>query len=81
MKRPKLGERLDRRALRKLSGEQSYERGQHYFASGRVRSVTEDKGRLSATVQGARAYRVSLWVKRLDVEYSCTCPLGRDGAF
>ena len=64
-----------------MSGEQSFERGEHYFASGKVRSVTEDKGRLSATVQGARAYRVSLWVGRVDVEYSCTCPMGRDGAF
>ena len=81
MKSPTPGERLDRRALRKLSGEQSYERGAHYFASGRVRSVTEDKGRLSATVQGARAYRVSLWVAHVSVEYACTCPMGRDGAF
>lgn len=81
MKSRKLGKRLDRRALRKLAGEQSYERGEHYFANGRVRSLTEDSGRLSATVQGTRAYRVSLCVERADVEYSCTCPMGRDGAF
>lgn len=81
VKTAKLGELLDRRAIRELSGEQSYERGEHYFANGQVRSVTEDKGRLSATVQGAQAYRVSVWVEGSDVEYSCTCPMGRDGAF
>lgn len=81
VKTAKLGELLDRRTLQKLSGEQSYERGEHYFANGQVRSVTQDKGRLAATVLGAEVYRVSLWVERSDVEYSCTCPMGRDGAF
>lgn len=81
VKTAKLGELLDRRALRKLAGEQSYERGADYFANGQVRSFTEDQGRLSAKVQGAQPYRVGLWVEGGDVEYSCTCPMGRDGAF
>lgn len=81
MKSAKLGELLDRRALRKLAGERSYERGEDYFANGQVRSVAEDKGKLSANVQGAQPYRVGLWVEGGDVEYSCTCPMGRDGAF
>ncbi len=80
-KTAKLPELLDRRALRKLAGAQSYERGEDYFANGQVRRLTEDDGTLSATLQGAQAYRVGFWVEGGDVEYSCTCPMGRDGAF
>ena len=81
MKAERLADLLDRRALRKLAGAQSYERGEEYFANGLVRLVTETDGRLSARVQGAQRYSVSLWVEDGEVEYSCTCPMGRDGAF
>ncbi len=32
-------------------------------------------------MQGTRPYRVKLWVEGGDLEYSCTCPVGTDGAF
>ncbi len=76
-----LTELLDRRALRRLAGAQSFERGEYYAADGRVTSVVEETGTLTAKVQGARPYRVSLWVDGGQMEYSCTCPVGHDGAF
>jgi uncharacterized Zn finger protein len=76
-----LATHLDRRALRQLAGARSFERGQDYFASGQVRAVAEDDGTLTAKVHGARLYRVRLWLDGGKVEYSCTCPMGNDGAF
>ena len=76
-----LAELLDHRALRRLAGAQSFERGEDYAATGRVRSIVEEMGKLTAKVQGARSYRVSLWTEGGQVEYSCTCPVGQDGAF
>ena len=32
-------------------------------------------------MQGARPYRVELWIEEDDLEYSCTCPMGADGEF
>ena len=32
-------------------------------------------------MQGARPYRVELWIEEDDLEYSCTCPIGADGEF
>ena len=76
-----LAELLDPRALRRLAGAQSFERGEDYAATGRVRSIVDETGTLTAKVQGARLYRVSLSVDSGQVEYSCTCPVGQDGAF
>ena len=76
-----LAELLDPRALRRLAGAQSFERGGDYAATGRVRSIVDETGTLTAKVQGARLYRVSLSVDGGQVEYSCTCPVGQDGAF
>jgi uncharacterized Zn finger protein len=71
---------LDRHALRRAAGARSFERGEDYFASGQVRSLTEDRGKLIAKVRGARPYRVSLWAEAGGVRHSCTCPVGQDGA-
>ncbi|MBI4481544.1 MAG: SWIM zinc finger family protein [Acidobacteria bacterium] len=32
-------------------------------------------------MQGTRPYRVKLWLQDGELEYSCTCPVGNDGAF
>lgn len=72
---------LDRRALRRLAGSPSFERGQDYFSNGQVRSIVEHEGTISAKVQGTQPYRIKLWMKSGELEYSCTCPVGGDGAF
>jgi uncharacterized Zn finger protein len=72
---------LDRRTLRRMAGARSFERGEDYFTGGQVGSVVEHRDTISAKVQGTRPYRVKLWVKSGAMEYSCTCPVGADGAF
>jgi uncharacterized Zn finger protein len=72
---------IDRRSLLRLAGGRSFERGEAYFASGLVRKLAEHEGTVTAKVYGSREYRVKLWVAEGDLDYSCTCPVGGDGAF
>jgi len=72
---------LDRRALRRMAGARSFERGEDYFASGQVGSIVDHEGKISAKVRGTRSYQVTLWLERGEMVYSCTCPVGADGAF
>lgn len=72
---------LDRRTLRRMAGARSFERGEDYFANGQVGSLAEHEGTITTQVQGTRSYRVTLWIKNGEVGYSCTCPVGNDGAF
>ncbi len=76
-----INEILDRRTLRRMAGARSFERGEDYATRGRVGPVVEHEGSLTAKVRGTRPYRVKLWVERGDLAYSCTCPVGTDGAF
>ena len=76
-----LQELLDRRSLRRMAGARSFERGEAYCAGGQVGSLVEHEGSIAAKVQGTLPYRVKLWVEGGDLGYSCTCPVGTDGAF
>ena len=69
------------RTLRRMAGARSFERGEDYFASGQVRALAEHEGTVTAKVRGTREYRVKLWIEGGHLEYSCTCPVGTDGAF
>src|SRR5690349_21052276 len=72
---------LTRNALRRLAGARSFERGEDYFDGGRVTSLVEHRGKLTAIVQGSEDYRVELSVRIGELDYDCTCPVGEDGAF
>jgi uncharacterized Zn finger protein len=72
---------LDRQALRRLAGATSFERGNAYLATGQVRGLAAHDGSIEARVLGTRPYNVRLWVESGGLEYSCTCPVGSDGAF
>jgi uncharacterized Zn finger protein len=72
---------LDRRSLRRMAGARSFERGEDYFDSGQVHALAEFEGTIAARVSGTRDYRVKLWVGAGGLEFSCTCPVGTDGAF
>ena len=70
-------------AVRRLAGAASFERGEDYFADGRIAHLepTED-GDVVATVRGTHNYRVSLAsLDHGDVGFDCDCPMGSDGAF
>jgi uncharacterized Zn finger protein len=72
---------IERQNLRRLAGGRSFERGEDYFAGGRVGDLAEDRGKVVAEVHGTRTYRVALWAEGGALEYSCTCPVGQDGDF
>lgn len=72
---------LDRRALRRVAGAQSFARGEDYFTGGRVTGLVEHDGTVAAEVHGTREYRVKLWAEEGAIEHSCTCPVGMDGVF
>jgi uncharacterized Zn finger protein len=54
--------------------EQSFSRGQSYYAGGAVsRTIRRDHG-LEALVAGTQTYRVRVWVVNEALQTSCTCP-------
>jgi uncharacterized Zn finger protein len=72
--------------LRALAGGRSYMRGEEYFDEGAVGPVSKKNGMISAKVHGSRIYDVRLKViagkkGTESLEYTCTCPVGRDGDF
>jgi uncharacterized Zn finger protein len=72
---------LNRDAILQLAGTRFFSRGEDYAAGGQVKSLIEHAGTLTAKVHGTRLYRVKLWIENGELEFSCTCPVGTDGAF
>ena len=68
-------------ALRALAWGRSFERGAAYAADDRVKGLKAGDAEASATVRGARAYRVRLWLADGAPLFSCTCPVAADGLF
>src|SRR5919109_893111 len=71
---------FDEAVIRALAGERSFERGERYYAGGRVSPLERAGEELRATVLGTRPYRVVLRPGD-PLQWSCSCPMGRDGAF
>ena len=67
--------------LRHLAGPKAFKLGVNYFDAGQVVSLTENDGKLFATVQGTDKYGVTLFVEGNDLAFECTCPMGAEGAF
>ena len=72
---------LNRQNLRRLAGPRSFDRGENYFKLGLVRSLSEYNGAITAKVRGTHTYTVKLREEDGELDYSCTCPMGDDGAF
>jgi uncharacterized Zn finger protein len=72
---------LHREAIRRLVDDRTFDRGVDYHAQGRVSALARHEAALSAKVRGTNEYRVRLWVKEEGLAYSCSCPMGADGAF
>ncbi|OFV96008.1 MAG: hypothetical protein A3F68_09800, partial [Acidobacteria bacterium RIFCSPLOWO2_12_FULL_54_10] len=81
MSQQRLQKALDARILHRMADARSFERGEEYFAAGRVGSLADYEGTLTAKVRGTHTYSVKLWTDAGQLEYSCTCPVGDDGAF
>ncbi len=69
---------LSSELLRDLAGELSYSRGEQYFEEERVSNIHLKGDSIHAKVRGSRLYRVELWEKNEELNYSCTCPFYQD---
>ena len=76
-----LSQALDKATVVGLASAPSYERGLAYLEAGRVGSLRASAGRVGATVQGSEDYLVELRTKGKKLRFSCSCPVGREGAF
>jgi uncharacterized Zn finger protein len=76
-----LSKALDKAAIARLASAPSYERGLAYLEAGRVGPLRASAGRVGATVQGSEDYLVELRAKGGKLRFSCSCPVGREGAF
>jgi uncharacterized Zn finger protein len=76
-----LEEVIERSVLRRMAGSRAFDRGEDYVANAQVGAITERDGTLNAKVNGTQTYRVKLWREGDALDYSCNCPVGRDGAF
>ncbi len=76
-----LTELVTPKRLRQVAGVRFYERGESYFADGAVRSLRRSEDGIAASVQGTHRYRVRLRAEDGELDYDCSCPVGRDGAF
>lgn len=72
---------LTRELLRRKAGYRSFERGEDYFACGKVGRIAELDGTIAATVRGNSPYHVELCRDGDALGFSCSCPLGNDGIF
>ena len=72
---------LTERALRLKAGPASYERGERYATTQRVKKLKATGTELSATVTGTSQYRVRIWAEEGDLNFSCTCPVGETEEF
>jgi len=76
----KLSQMLDK-AVAGFASTPSYERGLTYLEEGRVGVLRASAGRVGATVQGSEDYLVELRADGGKLRFSCSCPIGREGAF
>jgi uncharacterized Zn finger protein len=67
--------------LRVRAGETYFARGEAYFRAGAVRSLNVGPEGADAAVQGTRRYRVRLSMEDGELDFTCSCPLGRDDEF
>jgi uncharacterized Zn finger protein len=74
---------LDERTLEALAGGRSFARGAEYAAEGAVGRLEIAGDVVLATVHGSQSYRVRLGDGGASgrLEFSCSCPVGAEGAF
>ncbi len=65
--------------LERLSLPAIYERGEHYFRSGRVAQLVKQGGQVEALVRGSRDYRQLIDLSADSWAATCTCPYEGEG--
>jgi uncharacterized Zn finger protein len=72
---------LTRRLIERLASDTSLQRGENYFAGGRVKALVKRGDTLRANVTGTEEYEVRLTAVGGGLEFKCSCPVGMDGDF
>jgi uncharacterized Zn finger protein len=72
---------LTETALRLKAGPASYERGERYATTQRVKKLKATGTEISATVTGTSPYQIRMWAEESDLSFSCTCPVGETEGF
>ncbi len=81
--KPAFTTEITKASLKNLAGEKYFERGLDYFANGAVIYLSISDDGITARVQGTESlpYMVRFWLKKQELHWGCTCPLGIEGAF
>lgn len=66
-------------SLRALAGDKAFQRGERYYAEGRVRIVQRSADSVAGEVSGTHVYRSSLAWEDGHISHACNCPVGDDG--
>lgn len=66
--------------VRSLCTDTAFERGENYYAEGRIRNCTRVRDSITATVQGSKLYDLTLSLSASNFDHSCSCPYSGPGA-
>lgn len=66
--------------VRSLCTDAVFERGENYYAEGRIRDRARVGDTITATVQGSQLYNLTLSLSATDFDPSCSCPYDAPGA-
>lgn len=72
---------LTQSSLKEFAGPVYYNRGVEYYENDAVELRGFDEQAINARVEGSDTYSVSLKVRRDELDWSCSCPLGDEGEF
>jgi uncharacterized Zn finger protein len=64
-----------------MAGPASFERGERYASTRRVKKLKFEDSVLSATVEGTQRYKVRMRADEGDLDYLCSCPIGQAETF
>ncbi len=81
MSKSDLGQLLTADAMFDIAGDKFFARGEGYCAAGAVEDLLESRGAIRATVAGTHDYKVRIRVRNDELDYTCNCPVGKDGLF
>jgi tetratricopeptide (TPR) repeat protein len=67
--------------LRDFAGDDIFERGEAYFAAGKVSMPRDGGGNATVKVKGSKTYSTELYFEDTGLHSHCTCPHAHEGAF
>lgn len=70
---------LNRKEIRSLCTEQSFQRGLEYYNRDRILELNIDENEVTATVRGSNDYRVSAEIREDAIRTRCSCPYDYGG--